>query len=185
MKKDRSLCILLCSIGICGVGGLHDFYLGCYWLGIIKLFTINFFGIGTLIDLILLITNSYYITPKQPQVQQYRPQTTSQPTYAPASIDRVSEEGITWQTGTDSQIDWAEDVVRKFMEQVNELIDEAIEKDKLGSDEGAELLSSIEYAITSKDDANWWIDNRSLGTKKLAKELFDFDDEEQILIMKL
>lgn len=29
MKRDNSLALLLCLLGFCGVGGLHDFYLGC------------------------------------------------------------------------------------------------------------------------------------------------------------
>lgn len=51
--------IILCALGFIGLGGIHDFYLGSVGKGIIKLLTINWFFIGTIIDLIKILQNSY------------------------------------------------------------------------------------------------------------------------------
>lgn len=42
---------LLCFVGLCG---LHRFYLGRFWTGLLWLFTFGLLGIGQLIDLFLL-----------------------------------------------------------------------------------------------------------------------------------
>lgn len=42
---------LCCLVGICG---LHRFYLGRPWTGLLWLFTFGIFGIGQIIDLFLL-----------------------------------------------------------------------------------------------------------------------------------
>lgn len=42
---------LCCLIGLCG---LHRFYLGRFWTGLLWLFTFGLLGIGQLIDLFLL-----------------------------------------------------------------------------------------------------------------------------------
>lgn len=38
---------------------MHDFYVGKIGMGIVKLFTLNFFGIGTVIDLIKIAGGTY------------------------------------------------------------------------------------------------------------------------------
>lgn len=57
--KDKSTVLALCCFGFIGIGGLHDFYLGNIVKGIIKLFTCNWFFIGTVIDLINIDKNQY------------------------------------------------------------------------------------------------------------------------------
>ncbi len=42
---------LLCFVGLCG---LHRFYLGRFWTGLLWLFTFGLLGVGQLIDLFLL-----------------------------------------------------------------------------------------------------------------------------------
>lgn len=57
--KSKKTAMLLCCIGFIGIGGIHDFYLGNYGKGIIKLFTINWFMLGTILDLIKITSGGY------------------------------------------------------------------------------------------------------------------------------
>lgn len=57
--KSKQTTLILCLIGFVGLGGLHDFYVGKIGMGIVKLFTLNFFGIGTVIDLIKIEGGTY------------------------------------------------------------------------------------------------------------------------------
>ena len=54
--KSKKTALILCFIGI---GGLHDFYLGNYGKGILKLFTVNWFWVGTILDLIKIASGGY------------------------------------------------------------------------------------------------------------------------------
>ncbi|MBQ8892680.1 MAG: TM2 domain-containing protein [Bacilli bacterium] len=57
--KDKKTAMILCCLGFFGIGGIHDFYLGKFGAGLIKLITINWFMVGTIIDLIKIATGSY------------------------------------------------------------------------------------------------------------------------------
>ncbi|MGL2986980.1 TM2 domain-containing protein [Flavobacterium sp. RSSA_27] len=52
--KSQVVALLLCIF--VGVIGIHRFYLGYTWQGIVQLLTLGLFGIWTLIDLIRIIT---------------------------------------------------------------------------------------------------------------------------------
>ena len=58
-SKNNFVCLILCLIGFLGIGGLHDFYLERIGKGIIKLITVNWFYIGTIIDALSLVSGSY------------------------------------------------------------------------------------------------------------------------------
>lgn len=58
MAKDKKVTIILCCIGLIGIAGLHRFYSKKYVSGIIWLLTLGIFGIGTIIDLVLLVTKN-------------------------------------------------------------------------------------------------------------------------------
>ena len=64
--KSKKTTTILCCIGFLGVGGLHDFYLGSIGKGIIKLFTMNWFLIGTIVDLIKILNGTYLDATGQP-----------------------------------------------------------------------------------------------------------------------
>lgn len=57
--KSKKTALGLCCLGLIGIGGIHDFYLGNYGKGIVKICTANFFMIGTLLDLIKIASGGY------------------------------------------------------------------------------------------------------------------------------
>jgi TM2 domain-containing membrane protein YozV len=57
MAADKkTITIVLCCVGFLGLAGLHRFYNGKIISGLVWLFTAGLLGIGTIIDLILLLT---------------------------------------------------------------------------------------------------------------------------------
>ena len=59
LNYNKKTALILCSLGFIGLGGIHDFYLGKFGSGIVKLLTINWFLFGTIIDLVRLSNDSY------------------------------------------------------------------------------------------------------------------------------
>lgn len=55
--KSRLVTLLLCLF--IGTLGIHRFYTGKTGTGILYIFTLGLFGIGTLVDLIMIITGSF------------------------------------------------------------------------------------------------------------------------------
>ena len=55
--KDKLTALLLC-IFLGGIG-VHHFYVGRVGYGILYLFTFGLFGIGVVVDIILIATGSY------------------------------------------------------------------------------------------------------------------------------
>ena len=60
MAKNKWVAFFLCLF--LGVLGIHKFYEGKVLLGIVYLFTVGLFGVGVIIDLIVLFfkPNPYY-----------------------------------------------------------------------------------------------------------------------------
>ena len=60
MEKNKWVSFLLCLF--LGPLGIHKFYEGKVLLGIVYIFTLGLFGVGVLIDLIILLfkPNPYY-----------------------------------------------------------------------------------------------------------------------------
>lgn len=55
--KSRATALILCVL--IGIFGVHRFYLGRWATGLLWIFTGGLFGIGTLIDLILIACGSF------------------------------------------------------------------------------------------------------------------------------
>lgn len=54
MEKKATTAFLLWLIGLLGVCGLHRFYVGRTWTGLLWLFTFGLLGLGQLFDLFFL-----------------------------------------------------------------------------------------------------------------------------------
>lgn len=55
--KSKRKAFKLCLCG--GIIGLHDFYLGRYISGIVKMFTLNFCLLGWIVDMIKIASGGY------------------------------------------------------------------------------------------------------------------------------
>lgn len=64
--KSKGKALGLCCLGFVGLGGIHDFYLGNYGKGIVKICTANWFLIGTIADLVKIASGGYRDNSGQP-----------------------------------------------------------------------------------------------------------------------
>jgi TM2 domain-containing membrane protein YozV len=58
-SKPKMNVIVLCCLGFAGIAGIHRFYVGRVWSGLLWLCTCGIFGIGTVLDLISIGTDSF------------------------------------------------------------------------------------------------------------------------------
>ena len=56
-KKKKNKALLFCLIG--GIFGLHQFYVGKKFIGILYLFTFGLFGFGCTIDFFKILTGNF------------------------------------------------------------------------------------------------------------------------------
>lgn len=57
--SSKTMAFLLALVGFLGVAGLHRFYVGKLWTGLLWLLTVGLFGLGTIVDLLLIGTNNF------------------------------------------------------------------------------------------------------------------------------
>ena len=67
-RKKKSVALILCIIGFFGLGGLHRMYVGKVGSGIVHLCTYGICGIGTIIDLISILSGGFRDSYGQPLV---------------------------------------------------------------------------------------------------------------------
>ena len=58
-RKSKMVALILCILGFCGLGGLHRMYVGKVGSGVLHFFTYGLCGIGTIIDLISIISGGF------------------------------------------------------------------------------------------------------------------------------
>lgn len=67
-RKSKTVALILCIIGFFGLGGLHRMYVGKVGSGVLHLFTYGICGIGTIIDLISILSGGFRDSYGQPLV---------------------------------------------------------------------------------------------------------------------
>ncbi len=67
-RKSKMVALILCIIGFFGIGGLHRMYVGKVGSGILHFFTYGLCGIGTIIDLISILSGGFRDSYGQPLV---------------------------------------------------------------------------------------------------------------------
>ncbi len=67
-RKKKTVALILCIIGFFGLGGLHRMYVGKVGSGVLHFLTYGICGIGTLIDLISILSGGFRDSYGQPLV---------------------------------------------------------------------------------------------------------------------
>lgn len=67
-RKSKTVALILCIIGFLGIGGLHRMYVGKVGSGVLYFFTYGICGIGTIIDLISILSGGFRDSYGQPLV---------------------------------------------------------------------------------------------------------------------
>ena len=67
-RKSKTVALILCIIGFFGLAGLHRMYVGKVGSGVLHLFTYGFCMIGTIMDLISILSGGFRDSYGQPLV---------------------------------------------------------------------------------------------------------------------
>lgn len=67
-RKSKTVALILCIIGFFGIGGLHRMYVGKVGSGILHFFTYGICCVGTIIDLISILSGGFRDSYGQPLV---------------------------------------------------------------------------------------------------------------------
>ena len=67
-RKSKTVALILCLIGFLGFGGIHRMYVGKVGSGVIYFLTYGLCGIGTIIDLISILSGGFRDSYGQPLV---------------------------------------------------------------------------------------------------------------------
>ena len=65
-RKKKIIALILCLLGFFGIAGLHRMYVGKAGSGVLQLFTFGFCLIGTIIDLIAILSGGFKDSYGQP-----------------------------------------------------------------------------------------------------------------------
>ena len=185
-KRNKWVCIGLCCGAFICIGGLHDFYLKRWGWGIIKLLTFDFLWIGAIYDIYKMLTDNYSDNIKTKWDKPIDPEERAR---IQKMIEESDHEGykktMSWVIGSESQKSWANKVLDRKVEMINDLIINSYYKDLITEEEGNYFREVVEKEILRKNDANWWIDNRYDQTRVLLHKLVKYDDKAMDILEKM
>ncbi len=67
-RKSKTTALILCILGFFGIAGIHRMYVGKVGSGVLHFFTYGLCGIGTIIDLIAILSGGFRDSYGQPLV---------------------------------------------------------------------------------------------------------------------
>ena len=67
-RKSKTVALILCLIGFLGLGGLHRMYVGKVGSGVVHFLTYGLCAVGTIIDLIAILSGGFRDSYGQPLV---------------------------------------------------------------------------------------------------------------------
>ena len=67
-RKSKTVALILCIIGFFGLGGLHRMYVGKVGSGVLHFFTYGLCALGTIIDLISILSGGFRDSYGQPLI---------------------------------------------------------------------------------------------------------------------
>lgn len=97
----------------------------------------------------------------------------------------TSDSGISWETGSDKQIAWADRIVISFTSKAEALINEALENNKITQEEAQNLANTLGTHIQFQDDANYWIDTRNAPIIERMREILSSKEEMMQILNKM
>lgn len=90
-----------------------------------------------------------------------------------------------WDEGTDSQQEFANELVESFCERFTKYLYNGVHDNNITSIDAVLISNSIFMAIDSINDANWWCNKKSTNDFTIASKLLEDDEMQLELINKL
>lgn len=141
--------------------------------GIAKLLTFNFFFIGQIWDLYLLFHNQYEgLETKTPTQTNYPSEDLSYESEA-----TYGDSGMVWEKGSEKQIDWADSLTKRYLREINEIIEKSYNDGLITEDEGTKFAQALGKELENQNDANFWINYRDESPKQLTKIILEDNPE--------
>lgn len=100
-------------------------------------------------------------------------------------IDGEETLEIDWEEGTKKQQTWANKIVKEFMKEAKQNIDDAVKEGAITEEQANDIKKALNKNIIYQDDANWWIDNQDKNFRKKLIEITAPSEELEKIMKKV